>query len=293
MQAGAFRWPCRAAGLTVIAAMAVAGCATSPSSAAGGGITSAAQVSPLDAVKLAAKTTEQVNSFTATMEIKVTVKPGAASSTGLGTVDTTATVAEQLRPTLLVSENIGSFNVAGTSISGISAIVTPTTMYIKWSYLTQLLHTAKPWLAIPLSAFSKSTGIDFTQFINQAVANGVLADAQLLNGATSVHRVGTGTINGVPVTEYTGTISISSALPHLTGATKTEVEQLAAAEGLTTETFTIWVDGNNILRKVVKTATGKAATTTTSMTVTSINQPSSITLPPASQTTSLPASALG
>ena len=53
--------PLRAAGLAVVVAVAASGCAASS-----GGGSSTPSMSPLAAVKLAAKTTGQVNSFTAT-----------------------------------------------------------------------------------------------------------------------------------------------------------------------------------------------------------------------------------
>jgi hypothetical protein len=144
----------------------------------------------------------------------------------------------------------------------------------------------------PLSTLSKS-GVNLSQIMDQATANGPLADSQLLAAATSVRRVGPGSINGVPVTEYTGTIPLSSALSHFSGGLKTMMEQLKSTEGITRETFTIWVDGNNVLRKAVTTATGPGMTETTVMTITSINQPGSIAVPPASQTASLPKGILG
>ena len=292
MNARTTRLPLYAAGLAMIAA-AAAGCAASSGSGARGG-SSAAPVNPLAAVKLAAKTTSKVNSFTATMSIQIVPKAGASTSTGLsGPTKLTMTFGEQVHPTLLVSANIQLPNVAGTPMAGdLTEIITPTVMYIKWTYLTQQLHATKPWLAIPLSALSKS-GVNLSQIMDQASANGPLADSQLLTAATSVRRVGTGSINGVPVTEYTGTVPLSAALSHFSGSLKTMAEQLMSAEGVTSETFTIWVDGNNVLRKAVTTATGTGMSESTVMTVTSINQPGGITVPPASQTSSIPNGALG
>jgi hypothetical protein len=284
MQAGAFRWPYRAAGLAVVAAMAVAGCATSSGSAAGG-----AQVSPLAAVKLAAKTTGQVDSFTATMDIKITAKPGAVSSTGLGSIDLSATLAEQLRPQLLARESIGPIDVPGMSLpGGLTELLTPTALYIKWSFFTQQLHLAKPWLVIPLSTLSKGTGINFSQVLNQATANGPLTQSQMLAGATSVREVGTGNLGGVPVTEYTGTLPLGKATSYLSGSAKAGVEQLIKTGGLTAEQFTIWVDGQHLMRKFVITMAGKSVTENISTTITSINKPVSVTVPPASETSALP-----
>lgn len=295
MNARTTRFPLYAAGLAMIAA-AAAGCAASSSSSshAGGGESSATPANPLAAVKLAAKTTSNVNSFTATMNIQITPKAGASSATGLSSpTQMTMTFAEQVHPTLLVSANVELPNIGGTPMAGgLSEVITPTTIYLKWSYLTQQLHLAKPWLAIPLSTFNK-LGINLSQIMDQATANGPLADSQLLAEATSVRRVGTGSINGVPVTEYTGTIPLSNALSHLSGNLKSVVKQLESAGGITSETFTIWVDGNNMLRKVATTAAGSGLTESTVMTITSINQPGSIEIPPASQTAPLPNGALG
>lgn len=293
MQVRAARFSLYSAGLALIAAAALAGCGPG-SGVAASGPSSAAPVSPLNAVLLAAKTTGQVNSFTATMSIQLTLKPGAASTPGLsGDTQMTATLAEQLHPTLLAGIDIGSLTTAGTSLpGGLSEILTPTTVYVKWSYLTQQMHLTKPWVAIPLSAFNNQ-GINLSQMMNQATSNGPLADSQLLASATSARRAGTGSIDGVPVTEYTGTIPLSSALSHLSGSLKTMVQQLLSTEGIDTENFTIWVDGNNILRKGAFTLAGTGLTENVVMTVTSINQPAAVTIPPASQTSPLPSGALG
>lgn len=287
MKAGTARVPWYAAGLATIAA-AVAGCAAS----AGGG-SSASSMSPLAAVKLAAKTTGHVNSFTATMNIQITAKGAAASASGLsGPTQMTMTFAERVHPTLLVSASIELPSLGGTPVAGgLTEVVTATTMYLKWTYLTQQLHLTEPWLAIPLSTFDK-LGINLSQIMDQATSNGPLADSQLLAEATSVRRVGTGSINGVHVTEYTGTIPLSGALAHFSGSLKTMVEQLETTGGITSEKFTVWVDGDNMVRKLATTAAGSAMAESSVMTVTSINKPGSITVPPASETSALPSGAL-
>ena len=104
--------------------------------------------------QLAAKTTGGASSFTGTMSVQATVKPGAASS---GNVSLTASMAERLRPSLLAEVQIGTLSVAGQSLpGGLSEIITPGSLYLKWSILTQELHASKPWLAIPVSALSQS-----------------------------------------------------------------------------------------------------------------------------------------
>ena len=238
MQVSVARVPLYAAGLVVIVAAGVAGCSPSTSSSSAGssakasGSSSATPANALDAVKLAAKTASSANSFTGTMSLQVTVKPGAASSSGSsGAVSMTATYAERLHPSLLasVNMNIASLGAAGTSMpGGIEEIITPSTLYMKWSYLTQMLHLSKPWLAISVPSISQSSGIDLSQIFSQESGSDPLTQSQLLQGATSVHQVGTGSIDGVPVTEYTGTVPLRKAMSYISGAAKTQLQQAIA-----------------------------------------------------------------
>jgi hypothetical protein len=202
----------------------------------------------------------------------------------------TATFAEQLHPSLLVSVNIASLSFAGMSMpGGIEEIVTPSALYIKWSYLTQMLHVSKPWLTTPVSFASKSSGINLSQILGQATGAGPLTQAQLLQGATSVRQVGTGSVDGVPVTEYTGTLPLDKGISYLSGTAKTQLQQVIASAGFTDETFTVWIDGQHTVRKVLVTEAGKELTDTITTTITSINQPVNIALPTAGQTSQLPA----
>ena len=255
-----------------------------------GHTSASASSSPLAAVQLAAKTTGGATSFTGTMSLQATAKPGAAST---GNVSMTASMAEQLRPSLLAEVQIGTFSVAGQSLpGGLSEIVTPGNLYMKWSVLTQQLHTTKPWLVIPVSALSKSSGVDLSQLFSQATSTSPLNESQLITGASGVRKVGTGTIDGVPVTEYTGTISLDKGMQYLTGSAKAAMQKQITAAGLT-GTFTAWVDGQRVMRKAVITEDGTAVTEVITVAISTINQPVSIQVPAADQTSALPSGALG
>jgi hypothetical protein len=286
MRARTGRSPFYAAGLTAIAAAALAGCA-----ATGTGASAAAPSSPLDAVQLAAKTTGGANSFTGTMSVQATAKSGAASS---GNVSMTASMAEQRRPSLLAEVQIGTLSVAGQSLpGGLSEIVTPSNLYLKWSVLTQELHADKPWLVIPVSALGKSSGVNLSQLFSQATNSSPLNESQLLAGASGVRKVGTGTVDGVPVTEYTGTVSLDKGMQYLSGSSKAALQKQIAAAGLSTATFTVWVDGQRVMRKAVITEHGTALTEVITVAISTLNQPVNIPVPAADQTTTLPSGALG
>ena len=293
MRARIGRSPVYLAGLTAIAAAALAGCSagSSGTGATAAGTHAAAASSPLDAVQLAAKTTGGASSFTGTMSVQATAKAGAPSS---GNLSMTASMAEQLRPSLLAEVQIGTLSAAGQSLpGGLSEIITPSNLYMKWSVLTQQLHTTKPWLAIPVSALSKSSGVNLSQLFSQATNSSPLNESQMLAGASGVRKVGTGTMDGVAVTEYTGTVSLDKGMQYLSGSSKAAMQKQIAAAGLSTATFTVWVDGQQVMRKAVITEQGTTVTEVITVAISTINQPVNIQVPAADQTAALPSSALG
>jgi hypothetical protein len=277
-----------AAGATAILAAALAGCATSGSGTAA--TKAGTPSSPLSAVRLASKTTSGASSFTGTMSLRATAKSGSADQN----VSMTATMAEQLHPSLLAEVNIGTLSAAGSTLpGGLDEIVTPSTIYMKWPFLTQELHLTKPWLGIPLSAVSKGTGVNLSQLFSQATSSSPLSESQMLAGATSVRKVGATTIGGVAVTEYTGTLSLDKGLAYLSGSVKAQVQKEISAAGLTTGTFTVWIDGQHTVRKAIIHENGTDLTETITVTVDTINRPVNIAVPTATQTSPLPNGALG
>jgi hypothetical protein len=292
MHARTARSPLCAVGLTAVLAAALAGCAAAGSgTAATSSPAKTAAPSPQDAVQLAAKTTSGANSFSGTVSLQATDKSGA---TGSGNVSMTATMAEQVRPSLQAEVQIGTLSAAGSTLpGGMTELITPSNFYLKWPFLTQQAHLAKPWLVMPVSALSKSSGINFSQILSQATSSSPLNESQMLAGASDVRKTGTGTLGGVPVTEYTGTVSSDKGMQYLSGSAKTAMQKEAAADGLSTETFTVWVDRQSVMRKAVITENGTALTEIITVTITSLNQPVRIPIPAASQTTPLPSGDLG
>jgi hypothetical protein len=269
-----------AAGATAILASVLTGCAATSSST---------PPSPLNAVRLASKTTSDASTFTGTMSLQATAKSGSTSQN----VSMTATMAEQLHPSLLAEVKIGTLQAAGSTLpGGLDEIITPSALYMKWSLLTQELHLTKPWLGIPLSALSKGTGINLSQLFNQATSSSPLNESQMLAGASDVRKVGTGTVNGVPVTEYTGTLSLDKGIQNLSGSVKAQVQKEITEAGLKTATFTVWIDAQSVLRKAVIVEHGTALNETITVTVDTLNRPVKIAVPTASQFSPLPSGAL-
>lgn len=274
-----------AAGAIVILASGVAACSSSSGSK---GASGQQAKTPQQAIQLAADTSRSINTFAATVNVKLS-----SGANGVGAVDLTGAVTEQLHPSLLAEADYSTFAAGGQSFpGGMGEIITANSVYIKLGLLTQAVHTGKPWIAIPFSALSKASGVNLGSLFGQLQTSNPLSQSQLFAGATNVKKVGTGTIDGVPVTEYSGTVTMAQAMAKLPAGLRSSLGPVITKAGIKSAKFTEWVDAQNQVRKVIVTESGSSFTETITTTVNSINQPVHIQVPPASQTASLPASIL-
>jgi hypothetical protein len=269
-------------------ALALAGCSSSsstPAAKASGSPAaspSAASLTATQAITLAGQNAGKATSFAATVNVQTT---GEATTTISGTLQ------ERTEPSPLVVANFGSVTAQGQSLpGGIEEIVNSNAIYLKLAQVAK--ETGKPWVEIPASELSEISGGSLGQLLQNNNSD-PLVETQMLASSTNVKKVGTTTLNGVPVTEYTGTYPISAGLAKLPASVRTKVSQQLQALGLTTEHFTIWLDSKQQVRKVVTSAQGSKVHETSTIQVTSINGPVSAAIPPASQTATVPASELG
>jgi hypothetical protein len=288
-QRGTSRKACWGAVAVTAAALAVAGCSGSGASAGAGGTAGAratagagGSVSAAEAVKQAAQQAQKATSFAADVNVQTT---GTASTTISGTLK------QQTGANPLAVADFGSVTVQGQNVpGGLEEIINSSGVYLKMAQLAQ--RTGKPWVEIPASSMSKLSGGSFGQLLQNGSSD-PLTQTQMLSSSPNVKKVGTATINGVPTTEYTGTYPISAGLAKLPAATRSTIAAQLKTLGLTTEHFTVWLDDQQQVRKIVTTEKGSSVQVATTIVVTSVNQPVSASIPPAAQTTKLPASELG
>jgi hypothetical protein len=249
----------------------------------GGGTHQAAQsLSPQQAITLAANQAKQVNSFGSTLSITMS---GTVSGTMGGTMQI------RNRPSLLADADFSTFNVGGQSLpGGMREILTNRTIYLKMAVLSQELH--KPWVKISFSQLQKGTGVNFSQLTQQVQSNNPLVQTRMLAAAKDVRKVGTQTIDGVSTTHYSGSYPVSAGLAKLPASLRAAEQKGLQTLGIKTVRFNVWIDGQHQTRKIVVTETGSVETIKVTMQVTGINHPVSVTLPPASQVATIPASAL-
>jgi hypothetical protein len=276
-------------------ALAVAGCsassakntassggskpASSPATASGGG---GGSLTAAEAVKQAAAQAQKATSYAADVTVQTT---GTAATTISGTLQ------QQTEPSPLAVADFGSVTVQGQAVQGgIDEIINGSGIYLKMAPLAK--ETGKPWLEIPASEMSQVSGASFSQLLQNG-SNDPLVQAQMLSSSTNVKKVGPATVNGVPTTEYTGTYPISAGLAKLPAASRSKISSQLQQMGLTTEQFTVWLDGQQQVRKVVSSAKGTSESVASTIVVTSVNQPVSASIPPAAQVATVPASELG
>src|SRR6201996_2874364 len=276
-------------------ALAVAGCSASsaknttssgaskpasPSATAGGG--GGGSLTAAEAVKQAAAQAQKATSYAADVTVQTT---GTAATTISGTLQ------QQTEPSPLAVANFSSVTVQGQPVQGgLQEIINSSGIYLKMSQLAK--QTGKPWLEIPVSELSRVSGVSFSQLLQNG-SNDPLVETQMLSSSTNVKKVGTATVNGVPTTEYSGTYPVTAGLAKLPAASRSKIAAQLKAQGLTTEHFTVWLDDQHQGRKVISSAKGTSESVSSTVPVTSVNQPVSVSLPPAAQTATVPASELG
>lgn len=272
-----------AAGLTAVLA---AGCSGTPQASPSGthqSVGSAGAPSPARAIELAAAHARLATSVTANFTMQGS---GSAAMTMSGSLS------EVTRPQLQAELDFPTVSVAGQSLpGGISEIITTRAVYLKFSSLSSLTG-GKAWLEVPFSEMSKTLGASVDQLIQQAQNNSPLLQTQMLTGATDVRVLGTGTVDGVAVTEYSGSYTTSAALRRLAASLRTQVKQQVSTAGITSVSFNVWLDDQQQVRKLILVEHGTTEDLTVTMLVTSINQPVNIKFPPPADVATIPQSGL-
>jgi hypothetical protein len=262
----------------------IAGCAAAGSSAgrsAGSGGAAAKPLSPHAALTLAADQSERVNSMATTFSSQL---GGSTSET------TTGAMQLQLKPSLVAEENLKV--TTGGKTTPMDEIITAKALYLKSGLPSLGTSAAKPWLEIDYTSLKGSLGSALSSLLQNVQNGNPAAQTQMLAASKNVHEVGTQVVDGVQTTHYAGSFTPSAALAALSPSLrKTLGSVMKSVNG--DISFNVWIDGQHVSRKVVVVESVQGETVTTTMNVTSVNQPVDVTPPPASQVTKLPASSLG
>jgi len=269
----------RVAAATGIAALLAAGCVGSQHAGATAG--AASVTTPHQAILLAASQSRRVNSLS--MSLAMTIS-GSIGMTMRGTMSL------QVHPTLLAELNVSSMVSGGQSVpGGMTEIIGTKAFYLRMSVLSK--EFGKAWLEVPYG--DVDLGVDVASLLNQMQNDSPVEQTQELAGAGDVRDLGSTTIDGTAVTEYSGTFSTNAGLAQLSAGERAASQQEFEQAGITSVDFNVWLDGQQQVKKITITGHGTKETVIVSELITSINQPVSVQFPPASQVATLPASDLG
>ncbi|HEY2577115.1 MAG TPA: hypothetical protein VGI74_12490 [Streptosporangiaceae bacterium] len=242
----------------------------------------ASSLSPIQAITLAAHQAKAVNSAAFTLDVHTT---GTTSENLAGSIQI------RLQPSLLASEDFSTLTVNGRSVpGGIQEIMNSQTIYMKMALLQQAL--GKPWVRVPYAELRQATGLNLGQLVQQVQDYNPMVQTQMLAGAKDVKTAGTQTIGGVKTTEYTGTYTMSAAMAKIPSSFRSLMQKQVQSMGLGLVQFKVWLDAQHQARKLITVEPGKSTQITVTVQVTGINQPVSVTYPPASQVATIPIGAL-
>lgn len=231
----------------------------------------------LKQVKLAAATSERVNSLTATIAVH------SVGSTG---GDLTGSIRMQLKPTTRIEARL---TVPATNSPAIrlDEILTGQAIYVKDPAFTAT-RLAKPWVIVKISQLSSKSGITIGSLLQNLEGSNPLDQARLFTASRDVRVVGARTVNGVATTEYTGTYAPKAAYAGLSARERALLGPWLRSIGTHPVTFHLWIDAQHLIKKADDQETVRGQTVTTVFTVTSVNQPVTVTLPRLADTAPLP-----
>ncbi|MEO3768132.1 DUF1396 domain-containing protein [Streptomyces sp. B5E4] len=150
----------------------------------------------------------------------------------------------------------------------------------------------KTWLKIAMSDAEGGEGGNPLLEMKQADDNPA-EEAQMMNAADDLKKVGEEEIEGVETTRYTGTVTLDDLRAELTGldakAKKNRQEKIdeMAEQGVDEFTMDMWIDGEDHTKQFRMQAETKEGPLDTTMTFLSYNEPVTVKAPPASETTDM------
>jgi len=223
------------------------------------------------AIQAAADQSKKINSYSIRMD---------ESLTGATAEHITGNMQFRLKPTLLAQVSLS------IPPSSVNEILTTKVAYLR---IPGLGSTSRPWVKLSLAGKS-GTGAALGQLLQSAENSNPANQTAALTASRDLRKTGTEVINGIPTTRYEGTYSIADQMKKLPPALRKITSQSIAALGITKVQFTIWIDGQHQMRRVITVEKGSSSTITTKLDILAINQPVNVTVPPPSQVTSAPAS---
>jgi hypothetical protein len=240
---------------------------------AGGGTQQASRPNPAQAIISAVQHTEEVTSLTVAIS---DLSSGASEAT-------TAISQEQVKPTLLLSMRLDMPTGDGAHVVT-TVVVTPTTYYVTIPH--EMAGHGKYWGKIAVRPYG---GLTSMAQVFQGQTDDPLAQIMLLRVVNGVHNVGTQVIGGARTTHYSCYYAPSKAIAALPPILRSQLTPVPEALRNRVN-VNIWIDSAQQIRKLSEVESVDGVAVTTTIVFSGFNRHVHITIPPASQVTSLPLS---
>jgi hypothetical protein len=177
--------------------------------------------------------------------------------------------------------------VAGQTVR-VAMILTKSDVYLKLGKAGGLPGApAGKWIKVPLTGQATSS----VQSLLQSVSGqNPMTEMAMLAAGDHLRAAGTATVDGVPTTRYTGSLSVPNALKHLPASTRALLG--GALKMINGDIqFSVWIDGSHLIRKLTETESIESVTAHVTTTYYGFNQPLVAKVPAAGQVTGMPAGA--
>ncbi|MES4904523.1 MULTISPECIES: hypothetical protein [unclassified Streptomyces] len=201
--------------------------------------------SPLAALKLASKQTDQQHSA----KVEGTTQMGAQNSTMSGAMDW----ANGMHANMVITQKGGSVQNSPLAGKPMEARYTPDAMFMNLGPEFAAQAGGKHWMKYDYDTLAKQAGASGEFLKDQMQNTDPARSVQLLIATGQVKSVGTESVKGVKATHYTGTVKVSElAKMQSKDLTQSDLEALQKqleTSGMETETIDLWIDGDNLLVK--------------------------------------------
>jgi hypothetical protein len=273
-QSGRFGVPARAvrplgfAAIAVAAAVTVAGCkpgSFSTSSGSGSSLGTTASPSAAQALTLAAQQAQQVNTFSANVQITAT---GATNANLFGTMHEVATTPTS--PTISIMANAGQ-------LGNVKIILSNGMAYMRSPFFMSAYHHR--WIESSMSTMSSNSGLNLGPLLALLQGSSPLMQTQMFPFGSNMRYMGSSRFDGFRMREFGGHMVLASILNKLSSNMQPMVQSWMNA-GISMTRFRAWMDPSHMVRKLVLIEVAGNTTFTITLTINSFNQPMHIGMPP-------------
>ncbi|HEY9242809.1 MAG TPA: hypothetical protein VIP48_12545 [Streptosporangiaceae bacterium] len=228
---------------------------------------------------LAAQQAQQMNTFTANVQITAT---GATSANLFGTMNEVATT--PTAPTISIMANAGQ-------LGNVKIILTSNGMaYMRSPFFMNAYHHR--WIGSSMSNMSNGSGLNLGPLLALLQGSSPMLQTQLFPFGSNMRYMGSSFFGGHRNREYGGHVVLANILSQLSSNMQPMVQSWMNA-GINMTRFRVWLTPQRMVSKLVLIEVAGNTTFTITLNINSFNQPMHIGMPPTTVVFILPGTGTG